>query len=216
MKKLVYISLVISLLACSKEEITSSPYPCLDGDCDTLFYIDPVVSPGVYQDDNGYWHIQHWGYQYFTIKGELDEIHPDYIINGTPLVETIFDSNYWLWIDGLTFTVPLYSVLSFFTSGDYLNPIPVGNLTYTIENMTELHPPLNIVGYEVSKHQCLDCPYTPELLGTRSKYTTFPQQQIFFDNQMVGDTATIFIKTIFNTDIGPKAEIEKQLNIIFD
>jgi hypothetical protein len=54
------------------------------------------------------------------------------------------------------------------------------------------------------------------LLGTRSKYTTFPQQQIFFDNQMVGDTATIFIKTIFNTDIGPKAEVEKELNIIFD
>lgn len=216
MRLFIYISLVISLLACSKEEITSSPYPCLDGDCDTLFYIDPAVSPGVYQDENGYWHIQHWGYQYFTIKGELDEIHPDYIINGTPLVETIFDSNYWLWINGLTFTVPLYSVLSFFTSGDYLNPIPVGDLTYTIENMTELHPPLNIVGYEVSKHQCLDCPYTPTLLGTRSKYTTFPQQQIFFDSQMVGDTATVFIKTIFNTDIGPKVEVEKEFKIVFE
>ena len=202
------------LASCSKEEI--APYPCLDGDCNARFYIDEQVQPNAYQDDNGYWHIQHWGYQYFTIKGELDEIHPDYIINGTPLVETIFDSNYWLWIDGLTFTVPLYSVLSFFTSGDYTNPIPVGDLTYTIENMAELHPPLNIVGYEVSKHQCLDCPYTPTLLGTRSKYTTFPQQQIFYDSQMVGDTATVFIKTIFNTDIGPKVEVEKEFKIIFE
>ena len=65
MKNLLLIFSFISLLtSCSKEEITS-PYPCLDGDCDTFFEIDPLVSPGVYQDENGYWHIEHQGYNYF-------------------------------------------------------------------------------------------------------------------------------------------------------
>ena len=211
MKKIIYILLVSFFWACSPEDITS-PYPCLDGDCETFFEIDPLVSPGVYQDNNGYWHITHNDIQYFTIKGNTSELHPDYIVNGVPLIETIFDSDYWVWIDGLTFTVPLYSVLGFFTSGDYTNPIPVGNLTYTIEDMAINFPPLNIVGYSINPDTCLECPYFETLIGTRSKYNTHPKQQIFFDNQMVGDTAKVFVKTIFNSNI----EIEKQFNIIFE
>ena len=211
MKKIIYILLVSFFWACSPEDVTS-PYPCLDGDCETFFEIDHLVSPGVYQDNNGYWHITHNDIQYFTIKGNTSELHPDYIVNGVPLIETIFDSDYWVWIDGLTFTVPLYSVLGFFTSGDYTNPIPVGNLTYTIEDMAINFPPLNIVGYSINPDTCLECPYFETLIGTRSKYNTHPKQQIFFDNQMVGDTAKVFVKTIFNSNI----EIEKQFNIIFE
>jgi hypothetical protein len=215
MKYFIYITIVSFFWACSPEEI-SSPYPCLDGDCGAYFEIDPLVSPGVYQDNNGYWHIEHQGYNYFTIKGQLDELHPDYIINGVPLVETIFDSNYWVWIDGITFTVPLYSVLGYFTGGGYLNPIPVGNLTYTIEDMAQNHPPLNITGYQINKNQCLDCPYSETLIGTYSKYNYTPQQQIFFDNEMVGDTAKVFIKSTFNSDLGQRVEIEKEFKIVFE
>lgn len=215
MKYFIYITIVSFFWACSPEEI-SSPYPCLDGDCGTYFEIDPLVSPGVYQDNNGYWHIEHQGYNYFTIKGQLDELHPDYVVNEVPLIETIFDSDYWVWIDGITFTVPLYSVLSYFTNGDYLNPIPVGNLTYTIEDMANNHPPLNIAGYSINPNQCLDCPYSSTLVGTYSKYTYEPKQQIFFDNQMVGDTAKVFIRTRFNSDIGESVDIEKEFKIIFE
>ena len=215
MKKLIIFSLVSFFWACSPEEI-ASPYPCLDGDCDALFEIDQLVSPGAYQDENGYWHIEHQGFNYFTIKGELDELHPYYVVNGVPLVETVFDSNYWVWINGITFTVPLYSVLGFFTNGDYTHPIPVGNQTYTIEDMAENHPPLNIVGYQIQKNQCLDCPYSETLIGTYSKYTYNPQQQIFFDNQMVGDTATVFIRSTFNSDVGERVEINNEFKIIFD
>ena len=200
------------LTSCSKEEINPYNYPCLDGDCNSYFEIDPLVSPGVYQDENGYWHIEHQGYNYFTIKGQLDELHPDYVVNGVPLVETVFDSNYWVWIDSITFTVPLYSVLSYFTDGDFNNPIPIGNLTYTIEDMADIQPPLNIAGYSINPNQCLDCPYSETLIGTYSKYNYNPQQQIFFDNEMVGDTATVFIKTKFSNDI----EVEKEFNIIFE
>ena len=215
MKYFIYITIVSFFWACSPEEI-SSPYPCLDGDCDAYFEIDPLVSPGVYQDNNGYWHIEHQGYNYFTIKGQLDELHPDYVVNGVPLVETVFDSDYWVWIDGITFTVPLYSVLGYFTGGGYLNPIPVGNLTYTIEDMAQNHPPLNITGYQIQKNQCLDCPYSETLIGTYSKYNYTPQQQIFFDNEMVGDTAKVFIKSTFNSDLGQRVEIEKEFKIVFE
>jgi hypothetical protein len=211
MKNLVYITLISFFWACSPEELVNN-YPCIGGDCNVEFTIDSLVSPGVYQDINGYWHISHQGFNYFTIKGNISELHPDYIVNGVPLVETVFDSDYWVWIDGITFTVPLYSVLGYFTSGDYTTPIPVGNLTYTIEDMANNYPPLNVVGYSVNPHQCFDCPYSETLIGTYSKYNYNPQQQIFFDNQMVGDTTKVFIKTKFPNDI----EVEKEFKIIFE
>ena len=205
MKKLSYITLISFLWACSPEELINN-YPCIEGDCNVEFTIDPLVSPGVYQDINNYWHISHQGIQYFTIKGNTSELHPDYIVNGVPLIETVFDSNYWVWINSITFTVPLFSALGYFTNGNFTNPIPIGNLTYTIEDMANNHPPLNIAGYSYNPNSDINS------LGTYSKYNYTPQQQIFFDNQMVGDTAKVFIKTIFPNDI----EIEKEFKIIFE
>lgn len=205
MRKLIYITLISFFWACNPEELIS-PYPCLSGNCESFFEIDPLVSPGVYQDNNGYFHIEHQGYNYFTIKGQLDELHPDYVVNGVPLIETIFDSNYWVWINGITFTVPLYSVLGYFTDNDFNNPIPIGNLTYTIEDMANNYPPLNIAGYSYNPNSDV------QSLGTYSKYNIHPQQQIFFDNQMIGDTAKVFIKTIFPRGI----EVEKEFKIIFE
>ena len=211
MNKAIYIFLLFIFFSCSTEEETSICYP--QEQCSAQFWIDPLVSPGVYEDENGYWHIEHQGYNYFTIKGQLSEAELAEV-NGVPLVETIFDSNYWVWINGITFTVPLYSVLGYFTGGGYNNPIPVGNLTYTIEEMAQTHPPLNIVGYQINPNQCLDCPYSPTLIGTRSKYNYTPQQQIFFDNQMKGDTAKIMIEARF----GEMSDeiIETEFNIIFN
>ena len=211
MNKTIYIFLLFIFFSCSTEEETSICYPLEQ--CSAQFWIDPLVSPGVYEDENGYWHIEHQGYNYFTIKGQLSEAELAEV-NGVPLVETIFDSNYWVWINGITFTVPLYSVLGYFTGGGYNNPIPVGNLTYTIEEMAQTHPPLNIVGYQINPNQCLDCPYSPTLIGTRSKYNYTPQQQIFFDNQMKGDTAKIMIEARF----GEMSDeiIETEFNIIFN
>ena len=211
MNKAIYIFFLFIFFSCSTEEETSICYPLEQ--CSAQFWIDPLVSPGVYEDENGYWHIEHQGYNYFTIKGQLLEAELAEV-NGVPLVETIFDSNYWVWINGITFTVPLYSVLGYFTGGGYNNPIPVGNLTYTIEEMAQTHPPLNIVGYQINPNQCLDCPYSPTLIGTRSKYNYTPQQQIFFDNQMKGDTAKIMIEARF----GEMSDeiIETEFNIIFN
>ena len=201
---LLILGLGFLLASCSKEEIT--PYPCLDGNCNSFYELDSLVSPNAYQDENGYWHIEHQGINYFTIQGNIDELHSEYIINGVPLVETAYDSNYWVWINNITFTVPLYSILGYFTSGNFTTPISIGNLTYTIEDMANNFPPLNIVGYSYNPNSQI------EDLGTYSKYNYNPRQQIFFDNQMVGDTAKIVIETRFPEDI----IVNNELNIIFE
>ena len=215
MKKLIYISVVSFFWACSPEELPS-PYPCINGDCEAVFTINPLSQPNAYQDNNGYWHVFHEGINYFTIDGNLSKLYPEFEVKGEPLVETGYDSNYWVWIHNLQFTVPLYSFLGYFTSGDFNNPIPVGTLTYTIEDMALNHPPLNIVGYQINPNQCSDCPYSAEILGTYSKYTYNPKQNIFFDNEMVGDTAKVFIKTVWNNDIGIKIKKEVELKVIFE
>ena len=51
-----------------------------------------------------------------------------------------------------------------------------------------------------------------KISGKLVNYNSSFNGTIFFDNEMVGDTAKIFIKTIFPADI----EIEKQFSIIFE
>ena len=215
MRKLIYIWVISFFWACSPEELIK-PYPCIDGSCGAVFEIDTLVSPNTYQDANGYWHIEYYGLNYFTIKGKLDLLDPEYVINGVPLIETSFDSDYWIAIDSIRFTLPIYSVLSWFTNGDYNNPINIGDITYTLNDLSQNHPPLNIVGYQIQKNFCWECPYAETLLGTYSKYNYNPKQQIFLDNEMVGDTLKVMTKTIFNNDIGFSEIIENEFNIIID
>jgi len=213
-KYLISFVVAFSLLSCEKEPLY--PYPCLDGNCDATFFIDTLVSPGSYLATDGYWRVKHSGLNYFTIQGQLDELDPHYIINGIPLVETAFDSDYWVIFDTLKWTSPMYSVLSWFSDRTYQQPIKVGDLTYTLEDIASLHPPLNIVGYQLPKHFCYTCPYATTLLATYSKYTYQPRQQIFFDNEMVGDTANIFVRATFNSDAGQRVVKEEKISVIFE
>lgn len=216
LRKLTLIGVVASfLLACSKEELPN-PYPCLDGNCDVEFKIDPVVSPGVYQDANSYWHIKYWGPKYFTIKGKLDELNPQYVINKVPLIETQYDSDYWVVFDTIHYKVPIYSVLSWFNDQNYNTPLPVGNLEYSLTDIAQLQPPLNIAGYQIQKNFCWTCPYAKTLLGTYSKYNYTPRQQFFLDQDMVGDTLKVMTKTLFNNDVGERVIRETEFKIIVE
>jgi hypothetical protein len=187
---------------------------CLDGSCDAEFFIDEQVQPNAYQDNNGYWHIEYYGPKYFTIRGELDEM--EFEVNNVPLVETQYDSDYWIAFDSITFTVPTWSVLSWFTGGGFNNPVPVGDLTYTLTDLAQVQPPLNIAGYQIQKNFCWECPYAETLLGSKSKYNYSPRQQFFLDNRMVGDTLQVFVKAIFNTDVGPRESVEQNFKIIVE
>lgn len=211
---LLILGLSFLLASCSKEELPS--YPCANGDCEAFFEIDPLVSPGVYQDQNGYWHIEFYGPKYFTIKGKLSELNDEYVINGVPLIEVGYDSDYWVAFDSISFTVPTYSFLGWFTGGGYNNPVPVGNIEYTLTDLAQIQPPLNIAGYQIQKNFCWECPYAPTLLGSKSKYNYNPRQQFYLDNEMVGDTLKVFTKTIFNSDIGERIVRESEFKIIVE
>ena len=60
----------------------------------------------------------------------------------------------------------------------------------------------------------LECPYAETLLGTRSKYNYAPRQQIYLDNEMVGDTLQVFTRSLFNIDMGERVEIDNEFKII--
>jgi len=212
---LVCLLLLITLVGC-EVETASYPYPCENGNCESEFTIDTLVSPGSYLGADGYWRVKFSELNYFTIQGRTDELVDRYVLNNTPLIETQFDSDYWVIFDTLSWTSPMYSVLSWFSDKEYQNPIAIGNITYTLEDIADLHPPLNIVGYQIPKHFCFDCPYAPSLLASYSKYNYSPRQQIFCDDEMIGDTASIFIKTIFNTDVGMSIENEHEIKVIFE
>jgi hypothetical protein len=104
--------------------------------------------------------------------------------------------------------------MGWFNDNTLNNPIPVGNHEVTLSYLGHLHSPLNVVGYQIPKFFCWDCPNAASLLGTYSKYTYEPTQNIFVDNEMAGDTLNIFIQTVFNTDIGESEMIEDQIKVI--
>tara|TARA_B100000768_G_scaffold59152_1_gene57209 strand:+ start:755 stop:1042 length:288 start_codon:yes stop_codon:yes gene_type:complete len=91
-------------------------------------------------------------------------------------------------------------------------------------DLIDLHPPLNIVGYQIPKYFCWECPYAPSIIGVRSRYNYRPTCNVLLDNEMIGDTINIFIESTFNTDGGvvyhgsdelvPKEIIENNLKVI--
>ncbi len=85
-------------------------------------------------------------------------------------------------------------------------------------DLTETHQPLNIVGYQINKQFCFDCPYAPTLLGTYSKYNYKPTQNILLDNEMIGDTINLFVETVFNTETysGEQEILNNTFNIIIE
>ena len=155
---------------CDENYQVDEIYPYKDGFCQSVFYIDSNVSLGHYIDSNDYNHIKYLGFKYFLVKGDIDELHDSYIINDVPLVETVFDSNYWVWFDTLTFTLPICFVFSLYTDNKFQNPIPIGTYTYTLPQLLEQQSLLNISGYQITNKTCLECP-SDTLFGTYSKFT---------------------------------------------
>lgn len=214
MKKLIFIGFIF-LLACSKGEYFE-PYPCKDGNCQSVFKIDNQVSPDSYLDNNGYWHVEFNGIKYFTIEGELDELNKDYITNKSPLVEVAYDTDYWVWINNLTFRVPVYSLFGLFSDQNYNSPIPIDNLEYTITDMAKNHPPLNIAGYQITSNTCMECPYTPTLFDVYSKYTYKPRHMFLFLPEMKGDTINVFIETKFGVGEVREVKNNHHLKVILE
>lgn len=186
--------------------------PCNSGGCQAKFFI-----PDTIPDINGYWHIRYKGYTYFQIKGELKNLSKEYYVNGVPLVETQYDSDYWILFDTIQWRIPVYNPFSLYRDRRFNEPIPVGDTTYTLFNIAkELFPPVNIVGYSLPRDFDPDNYVQSVYLKTRSCYTIRPVQNIFLHPSMKNDTASIFLTAQFNNDLGRREEVYQTFKVIFD
>jgi hypothetical protein len=198
------------LVSCTKETIY--PSPC-NGNCETsyeIIYKNQLISP----NNSGFYEIEWDDLNYFQVSGYLTPLNDDYVLNGIPLVEARFDSDYWIVMDSLTFQTPMYSYLGWFNSNTLNDPVSIGNFEITLNDMFSLYPPLNVAGYQIPRYFDTDHPAAHTILGTYSKYNYQPTQNIFLDNEMVGDTINIFIETQFNTDFGETEIVEDQIKVI--
>jgi len=211
MKNILYtLSTVLALSSCTKEAIVQTP--CM-GDCETSYeviYKNQLMTT----NNNGYYEVEWDELNYFQVSGYITPLNDDYVVNGVPLVEARFDSDYWIVLDSLTFNTPMYSYLGWFNDQGLSTPISIGDYTYTLTDLIQLMPPLNIVGYQIPKYFDVDHPAAHTILGTYSKYNYRPTQNIFLDNEMIGDTINIFIETMFNTDMGPSELVENNIKVI--
>ena len=211
MKKLFILFTVLSTFSCTKLDL-QKPSPCL-GDCETNYTVIYKGLP-ISQNQNGYYEIDWDGLNYFQIEGNLSELHPKYVINGVPLIEVGFDSDYWVVFDNLKFQTPMYSYLGWFNDQTLNTPIAIGMHSYTLNDLIDLHPPTNIAGYQIPKHFCVECPYAPTIVGSHSKYTYKPKQNFLLDNEMIGDTINIYVETMFNSDLGERETLNDHIKVV--
>lgn len=213
-KKIIFLSLII-LTSCNVDE--ENKYPCPDGNCDAEFVIDIQQNPGSFKDANGIWHIKHSGLNYFRVKGDTDELVSDYIVNNVPLIETGYDSNYFYVPGQITWTYPVYSYLGLYINNNLSQPIPVGTQTVTLPQLVNDTSVSNLAGYEINRYFNFNHPAAKTMLQTYSKYTYTPTQQMPFFPDMIGDSAEIYIRVLWNSDFGGE-RVEKvyQLIVIFE
>ena len=214
MNKLYIISSLFFLASCSKEELPLEGV-CITGDCQAEWVIDTQNQPNAYKDDMNYWHVEASN-KYFTIKGELDEIYEEYEVNGIPLVETTFDSDTWIWIEDITFKIPLYNPFREFFDEQFTRPLPIGERILKVCNLIQAGTVYNLAGYTFNEKWCGDCPYSGRVMGTYSSNTLNPQQSIHIDNRIKGDTIEVYMKTKFNYDLGDSEDVYRSLRIIIE
>lgn len=206
----------ISFISCTPEDIRDN-CPCTDGNCDATFYIDEVQNPGSYQDAQGVWHVKWSGLHYFRIKGQADQLNSEHVVNGVPLIETGYDSNFFYTPTGITWTYPLYSYLGVFSNNNLTNPIPIGSATYTLPQIVGDTSISNLAGYQINRYFNFNHPAAKTMLQTYSKYTYNPVQQMPFHQGMIGKTADIYIRVLFNSDFsGATQERVYKLTVKFE
>ena len=212
-KFLFLLAVSLFVFSCTPDEIQQNV--CLNGDCGAEFWIDTLGHPGTYKDVSNVWHIKHAGLDYFTVKGKINELDPHYVINGVPLVETGFDSNFFYTLGNVIWTYPTYSFLGLWSSSQMDTPIPYGTASYTFPQLVEQTTILNLAGYEIqhNPHVNVNHPAYRGYFATYSKYTYTPQQSMVFFDDFEGMTATIYLEVTLGEN---KETITQEIKISFE
>jgi len=222
MKYLVLVSVMVIFFACKKQTLETPYIPtessvCVNTKCNIDFGIDTSVWKQSKLDTRGYWHVKYVGFNYFTIIGKLSKLTSKYVINGIPLIETQFDSDYWILFDSISWKIPQYSRFGLYADRNFTNPIPYKDTIITLQGLSKAGKiPTNIVGYQLTSNLNLNSPTSQAQLRTYSKYTYTPKMNVLLSRFMKGDTANIYINTIFNNDVGTSVKKEYGLKIIFE
>ena len=197
MKKVLFLlGFVFLLNSCTVDSGGSSA--CLDGNCDATFWVDTQINPGSYLDSKGVWHVKYSGRNYFTLKGTTDDLKSEYIINGVPLMETSYDSNFFFTPTNVQWTYPVYSFLGLFSNNTLRTAIPSRYITKTIPQYLSSQGDItNMVGYEMTARTTFDRPYSSTLLLVYSKYNSTPQRSMIFLKSFVGQTADLYVRVMF-------------------
>jgi hypothetical protein len=213
MKNFIYsIFILLVLSSCTAE--TSTSQVCQDGSCDAEFWIDTKVNPGSFLDSQGIWHIKYSGRNYFTLKGSADQLMPGYIVNGVPLIETGYDSNFFFTTNNVQWTFPVYSFLGLSSNNTLTTSIPYGSTTKTIPQIQSSGIDItNLVGYQITKVTTFNKPYSSSLLSTWSKYNYTPQMQMVYLPSFVGKTADIYVKVAWGEGVEAR---EYKVRVIFE
>lgn len=206
---LLFLALILSLIfapSCKKIDTIQSS-PCPDGDCNSTFQI--VYKGQTIAPTNGEYDIEWDGLNYFQVKGQLEQMEGNYThVNDVPQIDCMFDSDYWVVFDSLSFSVPQYSYLGWFNDNTLSTPIPIGNYTYTMSGLIASHPPYNIAGYQIPMNMCTTCPYAETLIGSHSRYNYNPTQNFMLDDEMIGDQINVFVKVHYNNSHFGDEQIE--------
>jgi hypothetical protein len=213
LKNLFLLLLSLFVFSCSTPEI--EPNVCLNSNCGAEFRIDTQGHPGTYQDAQGVWHIKHAGLNYFTVKGDVSELDPHYVINGIPLVSVGFDSNFFYIPGNVIWTYPVYSYLGLWSSNQMDTPLPIGTQTYTFPQLIGQTNIMNLAGYTIQRNPNVNInhPAYKTYFATYSKYTYKPQQSMVFFQDFIGQSATIYINITFGEN---KETVVKELKVVFE
>lgn len=206
-KVLIIAALFLSVLSCKKETF-HDPVAC---DCTSVYTTDYP------QDIEGYYHIP-TTIPRFQIKGQLEELHPDYLINGVPDVSASLDSDYWILFENVFWSAPVYSYWGYFTDNNFQNVIPFDTVNYTLQDYADMTGSVyNLAGYEITKNTCWDCLYIETILYTYSRYNYHPTFNILVLEEMEGDTATFYIKNDFAENFPNQHQITyNTIKVIFE
>ena len=213
LKNLFLLLLSLFVFSCSTPEI--EPNVCLNSNCGAEFRIDTQGHPGTYQDAQGVWHINHAGLNYFTVKGDVNELDPHYVINGIHLVSVGFDSNFFYIPGNVIWTYPVYSYLGLWSSNQMNTPIPIGTQTYTFPQLIGQTNIMNLAGYTIQRNPNVNInhPAYKTYFATYSKYTYKPQQSMVFFQDFIGQSATIYINITFGEN---KETVVKEIKVVFE
>ena len=162
--KIGYVLLLVGLISCSKEvEVPQSPFAKTSQEktaakipehlpvsaVEENPFVGPVgtlVSMKYPKDRNGYYLVPldpTTDYARYNVYVEATKVIPKYRYNGVMAIEATFDcDSYWLIMNSLAVTIPLYSAFGLFTSPYYKQPLSVKNTTVILSQYVNTIVPL--------------------------------------------------------------------------